>query len=506
VLTLALDSLDQPCFNDFHVCAALTRLRSLQESGAASDPRLHQLLDKAEPLLPAMSARNIATVLHGCASLGVELSEGWLDRFWAVSQGKLAELHPQALSNTLWACGQLLLSPPNDWVKGFWAESVGKLGEFTPQALSNTLWACGTLSLTPPEAWRDRFWAESVEKLAQFDPQHLSNTLWACSTLSQTPPEAWCDRFWALSVGKLGEFTPQALSNTLWACGQLLLAPPNDWVKSFWDESVDKLEQFTEQNFSNTLWACGQLSLTPPEAWRDCFWAESVERLAQFNPQALSNTMWACGQLLLSPPKSWQDRYWKCCEVSLPQFNEQALSNALYACCQLQLLQHPVAAKLWSAAMEKLSAPGRAPRDADLCLCQLYHVSKLAEAELPGSCFSFPDAALIERAKAAWHALQSGGSAQAATSFELQVSSCLTRLGVAHQRSFLCTDCEHTIDVAITAGGKRLAIEVDGPTHFLQAPQHTLDGSTQLRNRLLSAHGWTVVSVPHYEWDFLSYE
>jgi hypothetical protein len=392
VLKLVIDNLDQQWFNEFHICAALSRLRSLGGCGTAADPRLHKMLASTEAMLPAMSARGLASVLHGCASQGVELSESWVEGYWRASRGKLAEFTPQGFSNTLWACGKLSLTPNDDWVKSFWAECVGKLAQFKPQELSNTLWACGTLSLTPPEAWRDRFWAESVE------------------------------------------------------------------------------------------------------------------RLAQFNPQALSNTMWACGQLLLSPPKSWQDRYWKCCEVSLPQFNEQALSNALYACCQLQLLQHPVAAKLWSAAMEKLSAPGRAPRDADLCLCQLYHVSKLAEAELPGSCFSFPDAALIERAKAAWHALQSGGSAQAATSFELQVSSCLTRLGVAHQRSFLCTDCEHTIDVAITAGGKRLAIEVDGPTHFLQAPQHTLDGSTQLRNRLLSAHGWTVVSVPHYEWNFLSDE
>jgi hypothetical protein len=77
---------------------------------------------------------------------------------------------------------------------------------------------------------------------------------------------------------------------------------------------------------------------------------------------------------------------------------------------------------------------------------------------------------------------------------------------VAHQRSFLCPECELTIDVAITAGGKRLAIEVDGPTHFLQQPQHAPNGSTLMRNRLLSAHGWTVVSVPHYEWDFLPVE
>jgi hypothetical protein len=254
--------------------------------------------------------------------------------------------------------------------------------------------------------------------------------------------------------------------------------PPKDWRDRFWDASSGQLTKFIAQDFANTLWACGHLSLTPPESWLQRYWAESEGKLLQFNAQNLSNTLFACGKLSLTPPEDWLESYLACCAAALARFNGQDFSNTLYACCQLQLLQHPVAAKVWTAAMEMVSAPGWAPRDADLCLCQLYHVSKLAEAELPGSCFSFPDAALIERAKAAWHALQSGGSAQAATSFELQVSSCLTRLGVAHQRSFLCTDCEHTIDVAITAGGKRLAIEVDGPTHFLQAPQHTLDGST----------------------------
>jgi len=265
---------------------------------------------------------------------------------------------------------------------------------------------------------------------------------------------------------------------------------------------VGKLPEFIAQDFSNTLWASGQLLLTPPEGWRDRFWAASMGTLAHFKPQELSNTLLACGQLSLTPPEAWLERFWNCCEAVLAQFNEQEFSNTLYACCQLQLLQHPVAAKLWSAAIEKLPAPGWAPQNADIHLRQLYHVSKLAEAELPGSCFTLPDGELRQRAQDAWLKQQRVRSAQAATSFELQVSESLTRLGVAHQRSFLCTDCEHTIDVAITAGGKRLAIEVDGPTHFLQQPQHAPNGSTLLRNRLLAAHGWKVVSVPYYEWEF----
>jgi len=226
--------------------------------------------------------------------------------------------------------------------------------------------------------------------------------------------------------------------------------------------------------------------------------------LARFTPQNLSNTLLACGQLSLVPPADWLESYSACSEAVQAEYKGQHLSNSLYAFCQLQLLQRPVGAKLWSAAEEMVSAPGWAQQDADFVLCQLYQVSKLAEAELPGSCFVFREHKLRQRAKDAWLKLQSAGAAQAATSFELQVAACLARMGVTYERSFLCPDCEHTIDVAIAAGGKRLAIEVDGPTHFLQEPQHAPNGSTLLRNRLLAAHGWTVVPVPHYEWEFQS--
>ncbi|WIA28064.1 hypothetical protein OEZ86_010649 [Tetradesmus obliquus] len=55
------------------------------------------------------------------------------------------------------------------------------------------------------------------------------------------------------------------------------------------------------------------------------------------------------------------------------------------------------------------------------------------------------------------------------------------------------------IDVAgVTADGVRLAIEVDGPFHFLW-PDMRLDGSSQHRNRVLAARGYAVVSVPYFE-------
>lgn len=58
-----------------------------------------------------------------------------------------------------------------------------------------------------------------------------------------------------------------------------------------------------------------------------------------------------------------------------------------------------------------------------------------------------------------------------------------------------------SIDIhAVTQRGYQLAIEVDGPLHFLQ-PDNRLDGPTQSRNRALEVRGYKVVSIPYWEWD-----
>ena len=84
-----------------------------------------------------------------------------------------------------------------------------------------------------------------------------------------------------------------------------------------------------------------------------------------------------------------------------------------------------------------------------------------------------------------------------------QVSACLTRLGVAHANERWCERAERSIDIAIE-GAAPVAVEVDGPHHFLQDGRH--NGSTQLRNRMLAAHGWRVVVVDYRAWDVLQTE
>ena len=57
----------------------------------------------------------------------------------------------------------------------------------------------------------------------------------------------------------------------------------------------------------------------------------------------------------------------------------------------------------------------------------------------------------------------------------------------------------YSVDVVVRglADRPRLVVEVDGPSHFVG---QRLNGSTQLKHRLLRAMGWEVLQVPYFEW------
>ena len=81
-----------------------------------------------------------------------------------------------------------------------------------------------------------------------------------------------------------------------------------------------------------------------------------------------------------------------------------------------------------------------------------------------------------------------------------EVGESLQRLGVAHELEHITADGLFSIDLAIV--DRRIALEFDGPSHFTRNTLEPL-GHTRLRDRLLSAMGWQVVSIPFFDWDGL---
>ena len=67
---------------------------------------------------------------------------------------------------------------------------------------------------------------------------------------------------------------------------------------------------------------------------------------------------------------------------------------------------------------------------------------------------------------------------------------------------YITADGLFSIDLAIVHRRTALEPEFDGPSHFTRNTLEPL-GHTRLRDRLLSAMGWQVASMPFFEWDKL---
>ena len=513
---------------------ALRRQRTQRPPTQASEPRNEGKMSKpsykqvqlnksiqeyvsAEAVLDLTSARpallngvNVPTALMTIAKVvGKGEPAQWLEtdaRFRQLLDAAVPlmmrdEVNAHGYANLLYACGQLGIMPSSTWLAFFWSASFTALHDFVPQGLSNTLYACRQLAITPPADWLQRFWDASAVKLGEFKPQALSNTLYASAQPGNVPPADWLLRFWDASALKLGEFTPQAFSNTLYAFGQLSVVLPEDWLQRFWDASALKLGEFKPQELSNTMYACGQLGITPPADWLHCFWRASALKLSKSNPQDLSNTLLACAQLDVRPPASWVQLMSDSFERLLPLATRQDLSNTSLSLAILGLWELPLWAGLWERLCRCL--PGNhAERSAVFVIQaqQLYQVYQAATMERPGL-LPAPDAELLAAARQAWVDRVRVRQDSVSGTLHEQVSAHLTRLGITHANERWCERAERSIDIAIEGAEAPIAVEVDGPTHFLLDGR--LNGSTLLRNRMLAAHGWRVILVDFREWNRL---
>ena len=72
--------------------------------------------------------------------------------------------------------------------------------------------------------------------------------------------------------------------------------------------------------------------------------------------------------------------------------------------------------------------------------------------------------------------------------------------GVQVKEEHRCKASGYTIDALMTLeDGKRVAVEVDGPSHFVGRSRQPT-GATQLKHRQLRHFGWRLESVHYLEW------
>ena len=460
-----------------------------RELGGAPPAMLQPLAAHTEQALPKFDARPLANTVNGLASL--HASVGWNagDALWAGlathCTRRVPKMEAQHLSTTVHGFAKMGRREPA-LLDAIATEATQRgLREFAPQALSNTAWAYATAGHAAP-ALLDAIATEAAQRsLREFKPQELTNTAWAYATAGHAAP-ALLDAIAQEAAPRLRGFSPQALSNTAWAFA-VADRPASALLDAIAEEAARRgLREFTPQELSNTAWAYATAGHAAP-ALLDAIAQEAAPRLRDFTPQALSNTAWAFATLGHAALALLDAIAEEAAQRGLRQFNPQELCNTAWA---FAAADHPAPALFGSDAFVQRCAVERGfvPE----ALRQL-HQWQLWQEERGAAWPPLPPE-LAQRCRAAF--CQAKG---VPSRLQLDVAASLSALGLA-PREEVRTPQGYSLDAVVSHGGREVAVEVDGPSHFVKrAPT----GAAALKRRQLRAAGWALLPVPHWEWEAL---
>lgn len=436
--------------------------------------------------------QNIANTLWAFAKQGYESSsvfvaaERYIDH--VMQRG-----NSQDISNTLWAFAK------QDYVSPAIFESAERhidriLKDGNPQAISNTIWAYATQGYNSPLV----FSATERHIVRVFDDgnfQSIANILWAYATQGYESPvvfaaaERHIDRLFHGG-------NPQTVSNILWAFAKQ--GYDSHVVFRFAEGQIDRVfEDANPQEITNILWAYATQGYESHVVFRA---AEGrIERMFEDgSSQTIANTLWAFAkqgydsQDVFRAAERRIDRVFK-------DENPQHIANTLWAYASQGWM---VAASnnfllLWSKATS--SKWDQFSDDEKRQLLGTYILT------VPDLTLDVPQEWLEDSERL--------GRKNHETSWQQDVAAILNQIGFKHK--FEVDPVPNIIPgylaVDIACSESNIAIEVDGPSHYLCSLSQAEglvppaeNGPTKAKRRLLTRLGWQVINISYLEWDNLA--
>ena len=208
--------------------------------------------------------------------------------------------------------------------------------------------------------------------------------------------------------------------------------------------------------------------------------------------------LFGCAKLALEPPPGLLGAACEALEEWASAAEPWDLAVALWS---LAVLQAPspqartLVERLWAAMAEsgedlQLGAQGA---------MMLFHAYVAFSLEQPDVELELNEA-LVEAGRVEWRRAHLRDDAQGSY-LQQDVATALARVGLPHRFEQLISGELFRTDIFLPDAN--LALEVDGPTHFLANRPGESNGATRLRDRLLRQRGHGVVAVPHFEWECL---
>eukprot|EP00284_Hemiselmis_tepida_P002045 CAMPEP_0174951136 /NCGR_PEP_ID=MMETSP1355-20121228/94694_1 /TAXON_ID=464990 /ORGANISM="Hemiselmis tepida, Strain CCMP443" /LENGTH=415 /DNA_ID=CAMNT_0016198783 /DNA_START=36 /DNA_END=1283 /DNA_ORIENTATION=- len=300
-----------------------------------------------------------------------------------------------------------------------------------------------------------------------YDAKGVALTLHAYAKLKTHPGRAMLEGLEGRAMAKIGDFIPQDLSNTLWAYATLGVTPGTEMLGSVERRAVAEMHRFVPQNIANTLWAYATLGVTPGAELLDAVEGQAVAEMRRFDPQNIANTLWAYATLEMVPGSELLS--------GLAAHGVENLNTGNFISEHLRQLH------LFVVFLKLESSPNDA------------FVESLTVLE--------------EQLGAAGRAAMADSKATV-SDLQRQVVASVKRLGYDYEEETKDPVSGYSIDLLVQPSASSgsdyrstlgIAIEVDGPAHFLSNTRQA-NGSTLLKRRLLKKLGYRVVSVPYWEW------
>ena len=448
-------------------------------------------------MLPAMEPRAVVGIAHGIASLSVESGPPW-DEVWApvadALLGHVDALNTQDLSNTAWALSRAKYgaTPLYDAIASRLevAAAAGDDGPLMPQAIANSLWAFSAAGVSAPSLY-DALAAFATPRLADFKAKELSQLAWAYAKADHAAPHLF-DGIAVAAQAKLDFFSPQGIANTTWAFATAGRKAPA-LFDALADAATPRLQSFGPQELVNLAWAYASALHAAPDLFSKVRARE--HRYERWKDQELASMAWSFARLGVEATDLY-DAIGRELATRLPALGPQPLSTAAWA---FAAANEPCGALFGSRAF--------GARCAEMTWDNIRQLRQMHQWELwrTERRFDWPEPSGPLRAafRAAFEAAPEAAPL-GASSFEGAVCAAAEAAsGVAPTRRAQTAE-GYTVDVHLALPGGEIAIEADGPSHFVHvsaddgAPLPS--GATALKRRQLRHFGHRLVSIPISEW------
>ncbi|XP_050235568.1 RAP domain-containing protein, chloroplastic [Mercurialis annua] len=332
----------------------------------------------------------------------------------------------------------------------------------------------------------------AMTALPECSAQGISNISWALSKIGgELLYLSEMDRVAEVALTKVDEFNSQNVANVAGAFASMQHSA-SELFSALSKRVSDIAHTFREQELAQVLWAFASLN-EPADSLLESF--DSVFKdISQFDCCSKAETL-NSNEYDFAEGSGELDRG----KVSGPpvlRFNRDQLGNIAWSYAVLGQLKRTFFSNVWRTVSRfEEQRISEQYREDIMFASQAHFVNQCLKLEYPH--LQLAVGGDLEE-KIARAGKTKRFNQKITSSFQKEVARLLISTGLDWVREHSIDG--YTVDAAVI--DKKIALEIDGPTHFSRNTGGPL-GHTMLKRRYISAAGWKVVSLSHQEWEEL---